>query len=143
MPRTTETGGRPRAAASGRASRGRAAFRRGHGAEGLAAWWLRLKGYRILARNWRSAAGEIDLIARRGATLVIVEVKQRGDLVQAADALQARQRRRLARAAAAYLAARPDLAGLDLRFDVVVFGRWLGLRGRPIHLKDAWRPNSD
>ena len=89
MPRTTETGGGPRAAASGRASRGRAAFRRGHGAEGLAACWLRLKGYRILARNWRSAAGEIDLIARRGATLVIVEVKQRGDLVQAADALPA------------------------------------------------------
>ncbi len=143
MPRTTETGGRPRAAGSGRVGRGRAAFRRGHGVEGLAAWWLRLKGYRILARNWRSAAGEIDLVARRGTTLVVIEVKQRGDLAQAADALQPRQRRRLARAAAAFLAARPDLAGLDLRFDVVVFGRWLGFRGLPIHLKDAWRPDSD
>ena len=132
---------------SGRQSRGRAAFHRGRGAEGLAAWWLRLKGYRILARNWRSAAGEIDLIARRGRALVVIEVKQRGDLVQAADALQARQRRRLARAAGAFLASRPDLADLDLRFDVVVFGRFLGL-GRsfdvwPIHLKDAWRPDSD
>lgn len=124
-------------------ARGRAAFHRGHGAEGLAAWWLRLKGYRILARNWRSAAGEIDLIARRGRILVVIEVKQRGDLVQAADALQARQRRRLSRAAGAFLAARPDLAALDLRFDVVVFGRLLGFWGRPIHLKDAWRPDSD
>ena len=127
----------------GRAGRGRAAFHRGHGAEGLAAWWLRLKGYRILARNWRSAAGEIDLIARRGGVLVVIEVKQRGDLTQAADALQVRQRRRLARAAAAFLASRPDLAGLDLRFDAVVFGRLLGFRARPIHLKDAWRPESD
>lgn len=133
----------PERGTQARSLRGRAAFRRGHGVEGLAAWWLRLKGYRILARNWRSSAGEIDLIARRGRVLVVIEVKQRGDLVQAADALQARQRRRLARAAAAFLAARPDLASLDLRFDVIAFGPVLGLRARPIHVKDAWRPDSD
>ena len=58
---------------------GRDAFRRGHGAERRAAWWLRLKGYRVLAINWRSVAGEIDLIARRGGTLAFIEVKQRVD----------------------------------------------------------------
>ena len=54
-------------------------------AEGLSAWGLRLKGYRILARGFRVPVGEIDIIARRGRVLVFVEVKARNDLTAAAE----------------------------------------------------------
>jgi hypothetical protein len=58
----------------------RSAWLRGRRAEWLAAWWLRLKGYRILARDLRTPVGEIDLIARRGRVLALVEVKARPSL---------------------------------------------------------------
>jgi putative endonuclease len=119
-----------------RAASGRAAFRRGHGRERRAAWWLRLKGYRILAINWRSPVGEIDLIARRGACLAIIEVKQRADTDAATSSLAPAQMKRLARAAELFMAQRTDCAQLSLRFDLVAFGAL----GWPIHLKDAWRP---
>jgi putative endonuclease len=123
-------------AASRRTETGRAAFRRGHGSERRAVWWLRLKGYRILAINWRSPVGEIDLIARRGACLAVIEVKQRADTDTAAWSLGPAQMKRLARAAELFMAQRTDCAGLALRFDLIAFGAL----GRPIHLKDAWRP---
>jgi putative endonuclease len=96
---------------------------------------LRLKAYRILARNFRTPQGEIDAVAKRGRVLAFVEVRRRHTLDQALNALQARRRRRIARAVEAFLAARPALASLDLRFDVmtVVPGRW------PRHIRDAWR----
>ena len=123
-----------RAAASAKATR-----RRAHGfgrrAERLAGWWLRLKGYRILARGFRVPAGEIDLIVRRGRTLAFVEVKARADLADARQAVTPRQRRRNARAATAFLQRRTELAGLDARFDVVLLAP-----GRlPRHVPDAWR----
>jgi putative endonuclease len=127
-----------RKAAGRKASSGREAFHRGHGAERRAAWWLRLKGYRVLAINWRSIAGEIDLIARRGATLAFIEVKQRIDPDTATLSLAPQQRARLARAAGLFMAQRPELADLTLRFDLMAFGRM----GRPVHMKDAWRPES-
>ena len=123
---------------SRKADWGRAAFHRGHGAERKAAWWLRLKFYRVLAINWRSVAGEIDLIARRGRTLAFIEVKQRVDPDTAVLSLSAQQRARLARAAGLFVAQRPELADLTLRFDLMAFGRM----GRPVHMKDAWRPES-
>lgn len=115
----------------------RAAERRGRGAEAAAAWLLRLKGYRILARHLRTPVGEIDLIARRGRVLALIEVKTRATRDQAAAAVSPRQRQRIARAAQAFLARRPDLAELDLRFDALLLapGRW------PHHLVDAWRPD--
>lgn len=106
----------------------------GRGAEWLAAAWLRLKGYRIVARRLRTPVGEIDLIARRGRLLAFIEVKARaaGD----AEVLTDRQRGRIARAAEAFAATRPDLAGLDWRFDLIlVAGAW-----RLRHIADAWRP---
>ena len=114
----------------------RQAYGAGRRAEGLAAWWLRFKGYRILARGLRLPVGEIDLIARRGRCLAFVEVKRRATLAAALEAVTPRQRRRILRAAEAWLAQRPDLAGLDLRFDALLLvpGRW------PRHLPDAWRP---
>ena len=86
------------------------AERHGHRSEAIAAWWLRLKLYRIVARRYRTAAGEIDLIVRRGRTLVFVEVKARADFRVAAEAVSPRQQHRIARAASQFLAARPDLA---------------------------------
>src|SRR6478736_561614 len=80
------------------------AWRRGRKAESLALLALRLVGYRILARDHRTALGEIDIIARRGTILAFVEVKARADVTAAAESLLARQRRRIARAAAGYLA---------------------------------------
>lgn len=121
--------------AADRHARRRRAERRGRVAETLCCWSLRLFGWRIIARDWRCPAGEIDVIARRGQVLAIVEVKSRGDSDKAAEALLRRQRRRIARAAAAYLAGRPDLAGLALRFDVML----VAPRHWPRHLRDAWR----
>ena len=51
------------------------ADRRGHFAELIACWWLRLAGYQIVARRWRAVTGEIDLIAKRRRLLVFVEIK--------------------------------------------------------------------
>ena len=112
-----------------------AAERHGHRSEAIAAWWLRLKLYRIVARRYRTAAGEIDLVVRRGRVLAFVEVKARGQLADAAEALGTRQQQRIARAAGQFLAARPDLARLEPRFDAVLIvrGTW------PRHLPDAWR----
>jgi putative endonuclease len=117
----------------------RDAWRGGRWAESLAVWRLRCTGHRILARNWRSPVGEIDIVARRGKILAIVEVKRRPDLTRALEAVSPRQRARLVRAALAFQAGHRDCAALSLRFDVIVLGqgRW------PRHLKEAWRPGSD
>ena len=113
----------------------RRAHRRGHFAEFLCLWHLRLRGYRILARRFRVPSGEIDLIARRGGILVAIEVKARANLGAAGEAVSAQNRRRVARALDHYLAIHPKLAGLTQRFDVM-----LVVPGRlPRHLPDAWR----
>lgn len=96
------------------------ALRRGRSAEWLCLWHLRLRGWRILARGWRCPSGEIDILARRGGVLAVIEVKSRTDLEAAASALTPRQRRRIARAAEAFLQSRPDLAGLAVRFDLML-----------------------
>jgi putative endonuclease len=111
------------------------ARRRGRAAELLCRWYLRVCGWRIVAADWRCPSGEIDIVARRRGVLAIIEVKSRGDTDSAATALPPRQRRRIARAAAAFLAARPDLATLALRFDVMTV---VPLR-LPRHLAGAWR----
>ncbi|MEN6541375.1 YraN family protein [Parvibaculum sp.] len=120
----------------GDAARGRAAHTSGLRAEALAALFLQLKGYRILARRMKTRAGEIDLVVRRGRSLVFVEVKARRDMEAAAEALQMRQRARLVRAAELFIGARPALMDFDVRFDLVLVAprRW------PRHLPDAWRP---
>jgi len=97
-----------------------AAERRGRRAETLAAWFLRLKGYRVLARRYRTAVGEVDLIVRRGRVIAFVEVKTRPSIAEAVEAVTPSGRRRIARAAAAWLATHPAAASFDLRFDVVI-----------------------
>jgi len=118
-------------------ARRQAAEKRGRRSETFAALLLRLKGYRILGRRVRTHAGEIDLIARAPSGLVcFVEVKARADEALAADSVGQRQQGRIARAAALYLASRPELARKGARFDVVT----VSPRSFPRHLRDAWRP---
>src|SRR4029079_1525858 len=81
-----------------------AAFHLGISAESRAAALLIAKGFRILARRWKSPAGEIDIIARRRPLLVFVEVKARANLDEAAESVVPRQRARIAAAAEAWLA---------------------------------------
>ncbi|HUA53069.1 MAG TPA: YraN family protein [Candidatus Sulfotelmatobacter sp.] len=117
----------------------RAALRRGRWAERLAACWLIAKGYRIVARNQRTPFGEIDLIARRGGMVALVEVKARVSRADALDALRPMQQQRIARAGAWFVARRPQLQGLDVRCDLVIVPAWR----RPVHLPDAWRRLDD
>jgi putative endonuclease len=118
--------------------RRRRAQRQGRFAEWLCLWHLRLRGWRIVARGWRCPSGEIDILARRGGVLAVIEVKSRGEIDAAAAALAPRQRRRISRAAEAFLLSRPDLVGLDLRFDLMLVAP---LRP-PHHWRGAWRVDS-
>lgn len=97
-----------------------AAFRTGVSAEARAAAYLMAKGYRILARRFRSPFGEIDLVARKRNLLAFVEVKARATLDEAAYAVTPRQQRRIIDAAQAWLMAHPEHAEFDLRFDAML-----------------------
>lgn len=116
-------------------SRKRGAERYGRAAEARAARALEDDGFVILARRRRTAAGEIDLVARRGDLTVVVEVKARGRAAEAAETLSARQRARLLAATGALMAEEPEWFGGELRFDVVVLGRDGTLR----RIADAFR----
>lgn len=105
----------------------------GRTGETIAAWYLRIKGWRILDQRVRTPAGEVDLVAKRGNLIAFVEVKTRataGDLDFAID------ERRLARVAAAaeILAPRYVTAGEDIRIDVILISPHL----RPSHIENAW-----
>jgi len=115
----------------------RKARRRGRLGEHLCRWHLRLRGWRILACDWKSPVGEIDILARRRGVLAVIEVKSRPDFATGVAAVLPRQRRRIARAAEAFLLMRPDLAALALRFDVMV----VAPRRLPRHLPGAWLTN--
>jgi len=106
----------------------------GRRAETIAAWWLRLRGFAVLATRWRTKVGEIDLVARRGDLVVFVEVKRRATLAAAAEAVTATNRARVVRAAEQYLARRPDLAACTVRFDAVLLAPWAA----PRHVEGAW-----
>jgi putative endonuclease len=109
--------------------------------EQRAAWFYRLRGYSIVARNERSHAGEVDLVVRRGSMLVIAEVKTRQTLVagEGHDAVDRRKRERLIRLGDHYAARFPDA---QLRYDIVsIF--WNGWRFEVTHYEDAFRPIAD
>jgi putative endonuclease len=110
------------------------AYRKGHRGERLAALALMLKGYRILARRHRTKLGEIDLIARRGDLVLIVEVKARQTLTEAMEALSRTSERRIEAAADLWLARQPDYGRLSIRFDMVAVlpRRW------PIHVENVF-----
>lgn len=110
------------------------AEKRGRGAETLACWYLRLKGWRILARRARVPGGEVDIVARRGRMLAFVEVKARATEDATAMALDDWRLRRVV-AAAERLAPRYRRDGDDMRIDAlfIVPGRW------PRHLANIWQ----
>lgn len=110
------------------------AFRLGLSAEARAAALLLTKGFRIVARRFRCPAGEIDIVARRGALLIFVEVKARAVFDDAAWSVTERQKKRIASAAAAWLAAHPDDAMCDMRFDAVL----VAPRSLPRHIPGAF-----
>src|SRR3954452_24793291 len=97
-----------------------AAFRTGISAETRAVAWLTAKGYRILARRFRSPYGEIDIVARRRNLIAFVEVKARTSIDEAAWAVTPRQQQRICNAAQAWLADHPEHAECELRFDAML-----------------------
>jgi putative endonuclease len=112
----------------------RRAERRGHFAEYAAALFLLVKGYRIIAIRFRTEAGEIDLIARKGDLAVFVEVKARVGEREAADAVTVTAQRRIRAASDIWLSRRTDAMRLSQRYDVVAV-----LPGRlPRHFPDAF-----
>jgi putative endonuclease len=111
-----------------------AAFRTGLSAESRAAAYLMAKGYRILARRFRTPHGEIDLVARRRGLLAFVEVKARATLDEAAFAVTPRQQLRIINAAQAWLVAHPEHAEFELRFDAIL----IAPRSLPRHLLAAF-----
>jgi putative endonuclease len=110
-----------------------AAEQRGRRAETIAAWWLRLHGWSILARRARVPGGEVDLVARRGHVLAFVEVKQRATADAAAWSLDAYRLRRVA-AAAERLALRYARPGDVIRIDAV----FVVPRRLPCHRANVW-----
>ena len=111
-----------------------AAFRTGLSAEARAAAYLMAKGYRILAKRFRTSYGEIDIVARRRNLLAFVEVKARASLDEAAYAVTPRQQQRIIDAAQAWLMAHPEHADFELRFDAVL----IAPRRLPRHLLAAF-----
>ncbi len=90
-------------------------------AERQAAWWYRLRGYRILGSNVRAGRNELDLIIRRGRQLIFCEVKSKegtgfGDPLEMVDD---EKQRRVRRAAECWLTAHPEAAGLEVSIDVI------------------------
>lgn len=110
------------------------AERNGRWAESVAALYLRLKGYRILARRARTRAGEIDIVARHGDTLVFVEVKLRRTLDSGHQALHPAALHRIDAASRVLI---PRYLGrcTTTRIDAVLIRPW----GWPVHLVAAWR----
>ena len=96
------------------------AFRLGLSAESRAAMFLIAKGYRILARRFKTPLGEIDIVARRRRALVFVEVKARETSDDAAESVTARGKQRIVAAAEIWLARNPADAQAEIRFDVVL-----------------------
>jgi putative endonuclease len=111
-----------------------AAFRTGLSAETRAAAYLMAKGYRILAKRFRTPYGEIDLVARKRNLVAFIEVKARASLDDAAYAVTPRQQRRIIDAAQAWLMAHPEHAEFDLRFDAML----IAPRRLPRHLLAAF-----
>lgn len=110
------------------------AYRRGHRGEWLASLALMAKGYRIVARRYRTKIGEIDLIARRGDLVLIVEVKVRRTLIEAMEAIARTSERRIEAAAGLWLARQKDYGRLSVRFDMVAVLPWRW----PVHVENVF-----
>ena len=121
------------------------AYRYGLTAEKIASWFLRCKGYRILAERYRNVHGEIDIVAVRGKTLVAVEVKARKSLQQCEETITQLKQQKIIHSLQGLLAGHGSSGGKitgltayanhNIRFDVVWIAPWQW----PRHIRDAWR----
>ena len=114
-----------------------AAEKHGHLAELVALWFLRCKGYRLLEQRYKSPAGEIDLIMRRGETTAFIEVKARQSIDDAVLAVTTHQSKRIATAAAFYTAQNDRAAKSFCRFDIVAVPSYFW----PTHIENAFHGN--
>lgn len=111
-------------------------YKKGLISESLAAWYLRLKGYTILARRYKTPVGEIDIIAKKGTMTIFAEVKARDSDKKGLEAITANAQRRISRAAKYYFMAqkRHESDRQSYRFDVIVISGW-----SLSHLQNAWQ----
>jgi putative endonuclease len=118
-------------------SRGRReAYRHGHVAEAAAMLFLLAKGFRPIARRYKTPLGEVDLIVKRGRLIAFVEVKARALERDALESVGRGSEKRIVDAADLWLAKHPAAAGYDVRYDMVVLLPWR----LPRHVPDAFRP---
>ena len=103
-------------------------------AEHAAELMLRLKGYRILERRYKTSYGEVDLIAKTGETLAFIEVKARKAEADALEAIGLKSQKRIMDAAMMFIAKNPAYQNYEMRFDVVT----LNPGGLPRHYKNMW-----
>ncbi|WP_295950307.1 YraN family protein [uncultured Bartonella sp.] len=113
-------------------------YSRGIYAERLAGLWLQMKGYHIAARRFETGFGEIDIIARRGYVIAIVEVKARPTLEEAMEAVKQQSRKRIDNAANIFLARQPDRKKLRLRYDLIAISPWK----LPRHIEGFFHPEN-
>lgn len=113
------------------------AERVGRFSETLAVMFLRLKGYRIIKRRYKTYVGEIDIIAAHWKTLVILEIKYRKNHNDAVESITYKQRQRIEKATTQFMQTHRGHIYTQIRFDVILVSLYKGLH----HLKDAWRPD--
>lgn len=118
------------------ANKRRAAYKRGQRGEWIAALVLRLKGYKIVARRFKTKSGEVDIIARRGDLVLIVEVKVRNTIEQAMDSVSPTSLRRIEAAGDEWLVRQKDYGQLSIRYDLIALlpRRW------PVHIPAIHTP---
>ena len=113
-------------------------YHAGHFAEKVVLWFLRLKGYRLVAINHQTGkgtkAGEIDIIVRKGQTIIFVEVKKRKDCATAAYSVLLSQQQRIRRAAEVFVARHREYHDFNMRFDVVLIGKCWQI----LHIQNAF-----
>src|SRR5690606_23804994 len=96
--------------------------------------YLQTKGYSVLAERFKTKLGEIDLIVRKGDTIVFVEVKWRQTMAAAAESVHKRNQSRVFRAAELYLQQHPEYSGYEMRFDALLLAPGV----EPEHIENAW-----
>jgi putative endonuclease len=111
------------------------AYSKGKEGERLAAMWLRLKGYRIIAERYKTPYGEIDLVAKRGSLIAFIEVKATKTVNDGLYAITPRQQQRIANAAQIWIQENAANDKLDYRFDALIVAKGKA----PQHITNAWQ----
>lgn len=115
-------------------------FKNVHITEKIALFYLRLKGYHLIKKNFTvhngTGAGEIDLIMQKGKTIIFVEVKKRKTYLLAAQSIDINSQLRIVKSSAVFFQQHPKYSSFQVRYDAILFKDKSFV---PQHLKDAWR----